>query len=75
MSVPPSAAGEPGDTPVRRIRGSRRAVRPGVPGADPTPQVVTEPVKATEDTDATWGSRGTDSNDDQLKRDVPPHWG
>lgn len=64
-----------GDPAVRRIRGSRRAVRPGAQGADPTPQERVEPVKATEDTDATWGSRGSHSNDDQLRRDVPPHWG
>ena len=71
-ALPPAG----GDVPaVRRVRGSRRAVRPGAAGADPTPQERVEPVKAVEDTDATWGTRGSDSNDDQLKRDVPPHWG
>lgn len=74
MTALPPADGERA-TAVRRVHGSRRAVRPGAEGTDPTPQKHGEPVKATEDTDATWGSRGADSNDDQLKRDVPPHWG
>ncbi|MET1051418.1 MAG: hypothetical protein ABWX65_02150 [Mycetocola sp.] len=64
-----------GETSVRRVHGSRRAVLPGAPGADPTPQESIEPVRAAEDTDAPWGARDRDSNDDQLKRDVPPHWG
>ncbi|MET4638846.1 hypothetical protein [Mycetocola sp. 2940] len=64
------------DVPVvRRIRGSRRVVRPGAPGADPTPQHTAGAVRAGEDTDAPWGAAGADSNDAQLKQDVPPHWG
>ena len=61
--------------------------REGAPGADPTPQSgaasgpqappstgADGPVRAVEDTDRAWGDR-SDSNDDRLRRDVPPHWG
>jgi hypothetical protein len=73
-ALPPSNENQ--DAPVvRRIRGSRRVIRPGVPGADPTPQLAAEAVRAVEDTDAPWGAAGTDTNDAQLKQDVPPHWG
>ncbi|GAB3803862.1 hypothetical protein GCM10028798_23440 [Humibacter antri] len=55
--------------------------RPGAPGADPAPQsgersggATDVPVRAAEDTDRAWGDR-SDSNDDRLKRDLPPHWG
>lgn len=44
----------------------------GAPGADPAPQSGV-PERATEDTDRAWND-STDSNDDQLERDVPPHW-
>jgi hypothetical protein len=61
--------------PVRR--GARRAQLPAVPGTDPTPQAVPEqadaPTRAGEDTDRAWGD-SSDTNDDRLKRDVPPHW-
>jgi hypothetical protein len=52
--------------PARR---NRRAQRAGAPGADPTPQLRPDP--AGEDTDHT-PSFG--SNDEQLRRDVPPHY-
>ena len=64
-------------------KGPRRAQRAGAPGADPTPQArpargtrgaQDAAVRASEDTDRAWGD-GSDSNDDRLKRDVPPHWG
>lgn len=71
-SLPDKNTGEP---VVRRIRGSRRAVRPGAPGADPSPQVPAEAVRAVEDTDAGWGAAPADGNDARLKQDVPPHWG
>jgi hypothetical protein len=61
--------------PVRR--GARRAQLPAVPGTDPTPQTAPKqsdaPVRAGEDTDRAWGD-ASDSNDDRLKSDVPPHW-
>ena len=61
--------------PVRR--GGRRVQLPAAPGTDPTPQEVPKqadaPVRAGEDTDRAWGDT-SDSNDDRLKRDVPPHW-
>lgn len=32
------------------------------------------PVRSLDDGDVGWGERRTDSNDDRLRRDVPPHW-
>lgn len=70
----------PGDEEPKivRSRGSRRATRPGVAGTDPAPQIQSEPVKAAEDTDAAWGGAAkrpsAGGNDDELKRNVPPHW-
>jgi len=61
------------DSSTRR---PRRVHRPGAPGADPTPQAVPRdgtPVRASEDNDEAWGERAG-SNDEQLKRDVPPHY-
>lgn len=54
----------------------RRVTRKGVPGSDPTPQAgvaADAAVRASEDTDRAWGD-GSDSNDDRLRRDLPPHW-
>jgi hypothetical protein len=60
--------------PARPARGRHRRVRlDGAPGADPAPQDAVAPVKAAEDSDRSWGDGG-DSNDDRLKRDVPPHY-
>lgn len=59
------------DTSARK---HRRAQLPAAPGTDPTPQATDAPTRATEDTDRAWGDRATDSNDDRLKQDVPPHW-
>lgn len=61
-------------------RKHRRAQLPAVPGTDPTPQALPRrgstdaPVLAAEDTDRAWGDKPGDSNDEQLRRDVPPHW-
>jgi len=54
----------------RARRKGRRVVRPGV-GGDP---VV--PGPSSDDSDVGWheGSGANDSNDDRLRRDVPPHW-
>jgi hypothetical protein len=61
----------------RRSRRHRRATRPGAAGSDAEPLQQagkSDPAeRAAEDTDAAWGDR-TDSNDDRLKRDIPPHW-
>lgn len=63
---------------IVRPRGSRRAIRPGAPGTDPAPQLPADPVKAAEDTDAAWGGAakpaGGGGNDEELQRNVPPHW-
>jgi len=63
-----------------RKTGSRRASTDPVPGSDPTPQAsrADAPVRASEDTDESWGDRPRTPegpNDARLKQDVPPHWG
>lgn len=50
--------------PERPARRSRRVQRAGAPGADPTPHV---PERDREE--KSWSS-----NDEQLRRDVPPHY-
>lgn len=32
------------------------------------------PSRSADDSDSGWGDERTDSNDDRLLRDVPPHW-
>ena len=51
---------------VRRRKG-RRVVRPGA-GGDP---VI--PARSADDSDLGW-HEGADTNDERLRRDVPPHW-
>lgn len=55
---------EPGraDEPARPRRRNRRVRTEPVPGTDPNP--TPEPSR-----------HGEGENDEQLKRDVPPHWG
>ncbi|MGG7508796.1 hypothetical protein [Plantibacter sp. YIM 135249] len=67
---------EPAEAPIVRSKRSRRVQRPGAPGTDPEPQLPSAPVKASEDTDLAWGGAkpSTGGNDDELKRNVPPHW-
>jgi hypothetical protein len=72
-----SYAGSVGSDENERARRHRRVQRAGVPGADPAPQRAAdgEPVRAKEDDAAAWGGRSEpESNDERLKRDVPPHW-
>jgi hypothetical protein len=67
---PGGQTNEAGGRPVRR---RRRVVRPGVGEPDP-------PIdrRSADDTDLGWestpGRDGSDSNDERLRRDVPPHW-
>ncbi|RYV50392.1 hypothetical protein [Pengzhenrongella frigida] len=64
--VPPDPA-TPTDAPGPGRRKRRRVVRPGVGDATPG--------QSTDDTDVGWHeSSGDSSNDDRLRRDVPPHW-
>jgi hypothetical protein len=69
---------------VKKV-GRRRVATSAVPGSDPSPQTGPdgERVRAAEDTDQAWGitpssggggASGAGANDEQLKRDVPPHW-
>ncbi|MBO3086600.1 hypothetical protein [Cellulomonas fengjieae] len=47
------------------------------PVAVPAPAVPGEPaiaVRSADDSDTGWGERATDSNDDRLSQDKPPHW-
>ncbi|GIT80427.1 hypothetical protein LLS1_20960 [Leifsonia sp. LS1] len=53
----------------RPERRHRRVQRPGAPGADPTPQVRNEGAGEDSDHVPSFGS-----NDEQLRRDVPPHY-
>ncbi|WP_431218497.1 hypothetical protein [Leifsonia xyli] len=58
------------ETPGRRRH--RRVQRPGAPGSDPAPRVEPrdeEAPAADSDNAPSWSS-----NDDRLRRDVPPHW-
>jgi hypothetical protein len=65
-----SAPAGGGGAPVRR---RRRAVRPGA--GEPDPPVE---LRSADDSDIGWDSRSGaadgDSNDERLRRDVPPHW-
>ena len=64
----PGAAAEPNAGTGRR-RKRRRVVRPGV-GGDP---VI--PARSADDSDVGWHQTAGDStNDERLRRDVPPHW-
>ena len=63
-----------------------RTVVPAAPAAPaprtaaPSPQAAAAdddpalPVRSLDDGDVGWGERVPDSNDDRLRRDVPPHW-
>ncbi|WNB85107.1 hypothetical protein [Cellulomonas sp. ATA003] len=55
--------------PVGR-RGPRRAVRSGAGEADPLVD-----LRAADDSDVGWQTPpASDTNDERLRRDVPPHW-
>ncbi|BDI23679.1 hypothetical protein [Herbiconiux sp. L3-i23] len=54
-------------------RKSRRVRTEPVPGSDPTPQLPKRVERAAEDDEKTWGDRDS-GNDEQLRRDVPPHY-
>lgn len=58
MTTPPTEP-RPGATPPER--------RP----VDDTPLI---PSRSADDSDTGWGDDRSDSNDDRLLRDVPPHW-
>ncbi|MCC2307171.1 hypothetical protein [Cellulomonas chengniuliangii] len=57
----PPASGEPVDPP--KPPPVRRVI-------DDTPLI---PERSADDSDTGWGD-GSDSNDERLRRDVPPHW-
>lgn len=44
------------------------------PPARPVPDAPLIPTRSDDDSDAGWGERTDDANDDRLLRDVPPHW-
>ncbi|GEA89746.1 hypothetical protein CCE01nite_36950 [Cellulomonas cellasea] len=58
--APPSPARPVGDAPRAPVRPVRDA-----------PLI---PTRSADDSDAGWGERADDGNDDRLLRDVPPHW-
>ncbi|NYD74153.1 MULTISPECIES: hypothetical protein [Leifsonia] len=60
------------ETPGRRRH--RRVQRPGAPGTDPEPRAEPRdepapPAAPDSDNAPAWSS-----NDERLRRDVPPHW-
>ena len=60
--------GAAGERPARRS--GRRAVRPGA--GEPDPPVD---LRSADDSDVGWQQAVTeDSDDERLRRDVPPHW-
>lgn len=65
----------------RSTRRPRRAIRPAPEGVDPAPSEHTLGSAAAEDRPESWGDgqaskRARQSeNDEQLRRDRPPHWG
>lgn len=59
--------------PARRPRARRRATAPQTgAGRDGTVPVL--PGRSVDDTDAGWGERPADDEDERFLRDVPPHW-
>jgi hypothetical protein len=67
---PPTAGPEPGAAPSgARRRPGRRAVRRGPGEAEPLVD-----LRSVDDSDVGWQPGADDSNDDRLRRDVPPHW-
>jgi hypothetical protein len=60
--TPAFSSGATDATPPRRPRVRRRVTTAPVPGSDPTP--LPEPAR-----------HAQGENDEQLKRDKPPHWG
>ena len=50
---------------------------PAAPQPAPRRTVIDDapliPDRSADDSDTGWGD-GSDSNDDRLRRDVPPHW-
>jgi hypothetical protein len=61
-------SGEQNDERMPRRRPHRRVTTAPVPGSDPAPAL---PKRAEPPEES---SERSDSNDERLKRDVPPHW-
>ncbi len=57
----------PAPTPADEVTWARPA--PEAPAGPPH-----GPVRAPDDEDVGWGAPASDSNDDRLTRDRPPHW-
>jgi hypothetical protein len=60
---------EPPQAVTPRRRRPRRAVRPGT--GDPGPSVE---LRSADDTDVGWQVPADGSDDERLRREVPPHW-
>ena len=69
MTAGPDPLPEPGPAGRTARRAPRRAVRPG--SGEPDPAVA---LRSDDDSDVGWQAVGDESNDDRLRRDVPPHW-
>jgi hypothetical protein len=66
-----------GDRPPQGKRRPAQADRstptPGKPPLAPKDDAPLIPERSRDDSDAGWND-GPDSNDERLRRDVPPHW-
>lgn len=60
-----------GDRMPRR-RTHRRVTTPPAPGSDPTPALPKRAAPAAEPPEES--AERSSTNDERLKRDVPPHW-
>ncbi|MGO1538105.1 MAG: hypothetical protein ACTHZ9_04575 [Leucobacter sp.] len=62
----------------RPVRKSRRASRPAAANVDPRPAEQPLKERAADDRPEVWGdkpqSQAGGENDEQLRRDRPPHW-
>lgn len=58
-------------SPAPQPRDAAPAPAPAARPVDDTPLI---PGRSADDSDAGWGDDRSDSNDDRLLRDVPPHW-
>jgi hypothetical protein len=59
---------------VSQAQASSEPPGPGRPDAGDVPVLPVLPVQSQEDTDAGWGERPGQEDDERLCRERPPHW-
>ncbi len=74
--IDPHATSDTGE-PAANGEPAQRPATPAAPQPGPRRPVIDDapliPDRSADDSDTGWGD-GSDSNDDRLRRDVPPHW-